>query len=237
MVMGTLVELGAATLAQAERRVEVAGENIANVATSGYKRRVAFATLLEAATNGDAAVPNIGTTIDLSAGKLQSTGNPADLAIAGPGYFLVRSDDGQIYTRKGQFAVDQDGRLVNDRGFALQLESGNDVKVAAGDFEIRSDRTIVQKGVALGKVAVYESVGQTALEPVNGGFSATGGTLTLSEDSVIKQGMTEASNVSTGNEMVNMMESLRRAESGQRVINVYDDLMARVITTFGESVR
>jgi flagellar basal body rod protein FlgG len=37
--------------------------------------------------------------------------------------------------------------------------------------------------------------------------------------------------------MVSMMEALRRAEAGQRVMNVYDDLMGRAITTFGENVR
>ena len=56
-------------------------------------------------------------------------------------------------------------------------------------------------------------------------------------DATVQQGVYEASNVNTGDEMVMMMEALRRAEAGQRVINVYDDLMGRAVTTFGESVR
>jgi flagellar basal-body rod protein FlgF len=53
----------------------------------------------------------------------------------------------------------------------------------------------------------------------------------------VQQGAYEASNVTTGDEMVLMMEALRRAEAGQRVMNVYDDLLGRAVTSFGENVR
>ena len=44
----------------------------------------------------------------------------------------------------------------------------------------------------------------------------------------------EASNVSLGSEMVTIMAALREAQSGQRLMNVYDDLMGHAITTFGQ---
>jgi flagellar basal body rod protein FlgG len=50
----------------------------------------------------------------------------------------------------------------------------------------------------------------------------------------VRQGAIEASNVSTGVEMVDMMAAIRRAESGQRLVNVYDDLMGRALTLFGQ---
>jgi flagellar basal-body rod protein FlgG len=46
--------------------------------------------------------------------------------------------------------------------------------------------------------------------------------------------MVEASNVSVGDEMVTMMASLRQAESGSRLVQTYDDLLGRAITTFGQ---
>jgi flagellar basal-body rod protein FlgG len=49
--------------------------------------------------------------------------------------------------------------------------------------------------------------------------------------------MVEASNVSLGDEMVGMMQALRQAESGARLVQVYDDLMGRAITSFGQSGR
>ena len=50
----------------------------------------------------------------------------------------------------------------------------------------------------------------------------------------IRQGEIEASNVSTGDEMIAVMEAVRRAESAQRMVNVYDDLMGRALTAFGQ---
>ncbi len=47
--------------------------------------------------------------------------------------------------------------------------------------------------------------------------------------------MIEGSNVSLGEEMVSIMQSLRGAEAGQKLVNVYDDLMGRAISTFGQT--
>jgi flagellar basal-body rod protein FlgG len=53
----------------------------------------------------------------------------------------------------------------------------------------------------------------------------------------LRQGMVEGSNVSLGSEMVTMMTAVREAESGARLLQVYDDLIGRAITTFGQGVR
>ncbi len=52
---------------------------------------------------------------------------------------------------------------------------------------------------------------------------------------VIHQGALESSNVSNADEMIAVMAAIRRAEAGQRMANVYDDLMGRVLQTFGQS--
>ena len=52
---------------------------------------------------------------------------------------------------------------------------------------------------------------------------------------VVRQGFLESSNVALGDEMIALMEAVRRAETGQRLMNVYDDLMGRAIITFGQS--
>ena len=234
--MTDLADLALAAISQAQRRVEIAAENLANVTTPAYKRRVPFAVLV-AQDDEQKPTPTVKAAIDFTGGKLSQTGNPADLAISGPGYFVVRQEDRVLYSRNGQFAVDGEGRLVNPQGFVLQLANGADLKVSAAAFEVRSDGTVVDKGVVLGRIALFAPDDEHAMEPATGGFTGPASQLPEQDRALIRQGAIETSNVSTGDEMVVMMEALRRAEAGQRVMNVYDDLMGRVITSFGESGR
>jgi flagellar basal-body rod protein FlgF len=235
--MSDLVELSVSTLSQAQRRVEIVAENLANATTPAYKRRVAFSTLVNNQSTNATSTPRVAAAIDFRAGKLVQTSNPYDFAVAGPGYFAVRYDNRLAYTRLGQFTRADDGRLVNAQGGVLQLANGSDAVVSSSKFALRSDGTIVEDGILQGRIAVFATAQESGLQVVDGGFSSGAGQLTLSDDAGVHQGAYEASNVSSGDEMVLMMEALRRAEAGQRVMNVYDDLMGRVVTTFGESVR
>jgi flagellar basal body rod protein FlgG len=66
-------------------------------------------------------------------------------------------------------------------------------------------------------------------------FSAPDDQVTPMADVTVKQGMLESSNVSTADEMIAIMSAVRQAQAGQHLINVYDDLMGRAISTFGQS--
>ena len=235
--MGNLVDMGVSVLSQAERRVEIAAQNLSNATTPAYKRRVAFSALVEATNSQSAPLPRVAAAIDFRNGKLVETGNPYDLALSGPGYFAVRYDDRISYTRQGQFSADADGRLIDGRGGVLQFANGSDAMVESDKFVVGSDGAVTEAGMLRGRIGVFGADDQAALEASDGGFSAGSTSLTLLDDAAVQQGAYEASNVTTGDEMVLMMEALRRAESGQRVINVYDDLMGRAVTAFGENVR
>lgn len=231
--MGELTELAFATISQAQNRVEVAGQNLANAATPAFKRRVAFVELLRTDNHDDRNIPQTRVSFDSRPGKLVETGNASDLALSGIGYFALSKDLETIYERDGQLTVDTDGRLVNARGFALQFDSGRDVVVATDKFEIGIDGVVTDKGERLGRIAVF-----APLAALPGDSSSGSGPQMIPIDDVqIVQGAYEASNVVSGDEMVAMVEALRRAESGQRLMNVYDDLMGRVITAFGEGAR
>ena len=53
-------------------------------------------------------------------------------------------------------------------------------------------------------------------------------------DATVRQGMVETANVSLAEEMTQSMAALREAESGARLIQLYDELMSRVATAFGQ---
>lgn len=133
----------AATGMQAQQlNVEVISNNIANLNTTGYKRRRAeFQDLLyqnieRVGTNtsdaGSISPTGIQVGVGVRAGavyriaeqgSLQITDNDYDLAINGKGYFIVQLPDGtDAYTRAGSFQIDDQGRIVTPEGFAVQPE-------------------------------------------------------------------------------------------------------------------
>ncbi len=118
-------------------RMDVIGNNVANVNTTGFKRgRVNFQDLISQQLSG-AAKPNeelggvnpkeVGlgmmvASIDtiFTQGSLQTTGVNKDIAIQGNGFFVVKSGEKNFYTRAGAFAIDKDGTLVNPNGMRVQ---------------------------------------------------------------------------------------------------------------------
>ncbi len=207
-----------------------------NMTTPGYKSRSDFSGLIS--VYGEIDKTNMvnsanAASIDFAPGKMQTTGNPFDFAISGSGFFSVRSGDSTLYTRSGQFHRDADGRLLTPEGLVLQ-GIGGDVVVAEGDISLLADGTLLQAGQPVARLAIADFSDLQALRPTGAGmFAAAAGVARDAASPQIRQGMLEASNVSASGEMLSMMAALRSAESGARVVQVYDDLMGRAVTVFG----
>ncbi len=121
-----------------QMKMDVTGNNIANVNTVGYKSSstVFQDTLSQVVRAGGAAAENRGGTnpaqvglgVKLAAiatnwtnGAAQSTGRSTDFMIEGDGFFVVRGTGGeQLYTRAGSLDFDSQGRLVTPDGGILQ---------------------------------------------------------------------------------------------------------------------
>lgn len=229
--MGDMIDIAAVMLSRAERRAEISAQNISNMATPGYKRRVSFASVMTASQK------DIATTsaTDFSAGKEMETGNPYDLAITGAGFFTLRAADGVVYSRQGQFRRDANGRIVDALGHSLQTQDGGDLVVRGEDFEVLSDGVVLADGEPVGQLAIADFADRAKAPAGEGGLYRAGdGVMTRVEHPAVRQRALEASNVSTGEEMVAVMESLRHAEAAQRLVGVYDDLMGRALNAFGQ---
>jgi flagellar hook protein FlgE len=118
--------------------MDVIGNNIANVNTTGYRAsRVTFQDILSQTIRGASSAQNgrgavnanqvgLGTVIAgidslQTQGNLQASGKPTDLAIQGDGFFVVSDGTNPFYTRDGAFDVGSDGRIINtSSGFLLQ---------------------------------------------------------------------------------------------------------------------
>lgn len=119
-------------------KMDIVGNNISNVNTTGYKSsRATFKTMLSQTIQGASAPQDdrggtnpkqigLGTTLgsidkDMGQGNLKSTGRNTDLAIQGNGFFVLNDGGANKYTRSGSMSFDKDGYLVNStNGYRLQ---------------------------------------------------------------------------------------------------------------------
>ncbi|HKY92228.1 MAG TPA: flagellar basal-body rod protein FlgG [Nevskiaceae bacterium] len=158
-------------------RMTVISNNLANVATTGFKRgRAAFEDLLYQTvkqaggqTSQQTQSPtglNLGTGVRVVAtdrqfaqGNLQQTNNPLDLAVNGRGFFQVLLPDGSnAYTRDGSFQVDSQGQLVTASGFPVQ--PGITVPDGTQSVTIGADGTV---SVQLAGQAAPQQIGSLQL--------------------------------------------------------------------------
>lgn len=229
--MSGLIESAAVILSASERRLEVAAHNVANVSTPGYKRGVGFSRIL-ASAQGAANVPGVVERHDFAQGKLISSGNPLDLAVNGDGFFQVRAGDRLLYTRQGQFRLAENGTVVSPQGHVLQQAGGGDLVLENAAVTILDDGAVLEDGRPVARIGLSAPAAGAAMTAVGESHFAAEGMTEVAEPS-IRQGMLESSNVAMGDEMVTMMAAMRQAESGARLVQVYDELMGRALTTLG----
>jgi len=118
---------GLSGLNAASHDLEVIGNNVANVNTVGFKASQAQFADVFAASLGGAGTSQIGIGTKLAAvaqqftqGAITATNNPLDMAVNGPGFFVVHGVNGTGYSRSGQFQVNKDGDIVTSTGLNLQ---------------------------------------------------------------------------------------------------------------------
>jgi flagellar hook protein FlgE len=105
--------------------LSVLGNNIANVGTPGFKgSRVEFADLLSAEGGGQVGKVGLGSRIGavrtlFTQGPIESTGRSLDLSIEGEGFFVLEDEQGEVFTRAGNFQLNPDGTVSNLIGNAL----------------------------------------------------------------------------------------------------------------------
>lgn len=228
--MSGLVDAATAILSTSSRRLEGAAQNIANVSTPGYKRR------LRAPASAADAYPATLAQVrhDLAAGKLKQTDGPLDLAIGGDGWFQLRDGDATVYSRQGSFRLMPDGTVATPSGAVLQQAGGGDLVLEHETVRIATDGTVYDADAPVGRIGVFSAAESGSLEPVDGTLFRLGGDAMPIDAPQVRQGMVEASNVAVGDEMVTMMAAMRQAESGARLVQTWDELMGRAITSFGQ---
>ena len=175
----SLTGLNAAT-----KELSVTSNNIANTATTGFKRSQAefsdiFATTpsSKVSNTSGAGVALKGVQQQFTQGNIESSGNVLDLAISGDGFFALQTTDGSnVYTRNGGFMLDTNNNVVNGLGQQL-LGKAVDVTSGAASGALgpitvpatRASTTAETAKVTFSNLAANETI-------ILGGLTVTAGT-------------------------------------------------------------
>jgi len=164
---------------------------------------------------------------------VQFTGNPLDLAISGDGYFEVSTPSGPAYTRKGNFRLDERGRLVTEQGHPLQ---GGEFVLTTSAPAIDEAGRVTEVGRQVGQIRTIQFSGVQGMVKVDAGLYSQGGAQIAPADGEtrVRQGYLENSNVDSTAQMVGLIESMRHFDAAQKIIQGYDDMLEKAIRKLGE---
>lgn len=144
-----------------QTKLDVIGNNIANVNTIGFKKgRVSFQDMMSQTMSGaqgpagerggvNAKQVGLGSQVGSidnvhTQGFRQTTGRPLDLALEGDGMFALDANGTTMYTRAGNFYLDSEGTVVNADGYYLLDVEGNQITIPedAQSFNIQTNGTV-----------------------------------------------------------------------------------------------
>ena len=238
--------------------VEVISNNIANMNTVGFKRqRAEFQDLLyqnvermgsQSSTQGTVVPTGIQIGAGVKAGSVYRiteqgsptrSGNPYDIAIDGKGYFQITMPSGEIaYTRAGNFAVNGEGQLVTEDGYAVEPaitipQDAIDVTISkSGQVQVTTQGQTAPQTVGQLELATFfneaglEAIGDNLLLETAASGAATIGAPNEPGYGHLIQGYTEASNVDAVSEITALIVAQRAYEMNSKVITTADEMLS-----------
>lgn len=182
--------------------------------------------------NGGAAVSEVVT--DFVQGNFKETGNPADFAIKGEGFFVLEADGEERYTRDGSFVIDAEGFLTSKDGHRVIGERG-EIWIGGSSMEVLGNGEIYVEGdyVDTLMLAAFEDP-KHAVKVGDNFYRAREDAQMKQPDGEILQGFLESSNINAVKEMVNMMTAFRAYETNQRVVMAFDEMIGKAVNEVGK---
>lgn len=235
---------------------EVVTNNIANVNNTGYKKRELTKSSFEDVmiSNrqklvGDKYVRNnigslnFGVKVNdvetvFTQGTFKATDSMTDFAIDGRGFFVAQNGNQEVYTRDGNFKINQQGYLItNDGCEVLGINSATGVRepIYIGDnkFSLDGENNINVDGIGIThKLLTADFENYNSLEPLGDNY------ITLQNPMYnatvnIRQSFLEGSNVDPSAELVKLMEIKRQFETNQKFVKMQDETVQKAATEIG----
>lgn len=219
-------------------QMRMVANNVANAATTGYRAEgMIFAEHVAGTGDGQPSLSMASASVrmtDATQGTLSRTGGAFDLAIEGPGFFLVGTPAGDRLSRAGAFTPNELGDLVTPEGYPLLDAGGAPVFVpqGAGRVAIAADGTISAGGQPVGQIGLFAPENPQDLIREDGvRFRTEAGVIPVEGRMV--QGFLEESNVDPVAQIARMIEVQRAYELGQSFLDSENERIRGTIETMG----
>jgi flagellar basal-body rod protein FlgG len=220
--------------------MDALSNDIANVNTTGYKHeRVAFGDLVSSSPGrGGAQAVRAGAGVAAeSAGRgtvqgvLRRTDEPLDVAITGDGYLQVKLPDGRTgLTRDGALHADARGRLTTSSGALLQPPITLPQGMTTSELKINTDGTLFRGDTPIGRMTLVSVAAPSQLDDAGNGVYTTnagsGPPRVAGTDTLLYQGVLEASNVDIGDAMVDLMDAQRSFQMASQAVKTQDQMLS-----------
>lgn len=221
------------------RRLEVISNNLANVETTSFKRDLAlfqvnpqeqnaFHDTPEAALQHPGNISLYGVATNFDDGSLETTGGQFDVAIQGPGFMRVGSDEDALLSRNGKLGLDEKRQLIQlDTGLPLLQSTGLTITFPQeiNQVEFSPDGNIYNvqpngQRVGLGKIHLIEPSNPNMLQKQGDSLYRLLDEQYADADSEtrIHHGYLERSTVRPIQEMMALMETSRALEANMNLI-------------------
>ncbi len=199
-------------------------ENVTGFDKVGFQRREpiisAFTEYL--------GIHGLSSTIDDAPGRIMTSANPLDIAMANKGYFQVQTPEGVKITRDGRFKLDKVGNLLDLEDNPVLSDAGMPIKLPV--VPENATQVVVN---AKGKVSVYDKNSNELLEAGYLGIVDSNGMAVLNPD--VKQGYNEYSNVVLQNEFMAVKPVVRNFEANRQIFLLESSNLQKVISQLGSA--
>lgn len=234
------------------KRQEVLANNLAAASVPGYKAEFMVSSQFkrEFDEQGSNGVGGGQVKVDFSQGELKNTGRRLDFALQGEGFFKVQSLDGKtMLTRNGAFTLNKEMQLTTDQGFLVLSENDSPIVFLPDDdldqLEVMPDGTMRMMGPASTNYAykILNKIGVTQIENKEVLERLTGSYFRIPENAEVKKFDTpqtfaisnatlEMANAAPIKTMVQLIQSSREFEMGNRVMRMLTDIHSRELQSF-----
>lgn len=233
------------------RNLNVISNNMANATTPGFKSdrfiisdfqnelllRTGNKNKANSTVIGEKSMLTSGaeTVTDYTQGGLSVTSSSLDFSINGNGFFCIQTDNGTVYTRNGNFTLDDQGYLYL-QGIGRVLGTDGPIYLGTDRITVNSQGGIYNEatGNLLGTLQVVDFQDYNQLTKEAGNVYTADGNA-VQTDADIRWKALENSNADPVEQMTRMMASQRALQSSAQILKIYDQLISQMTTKLGST--
>ena len=228
------------------KQMNVVSNNVANMNTTGYKQEdTLFSTYVAQTMNATGMgkepvyfTQDFATYNNFMEGPLVETGNTFDVALQGEGFFVIETDEGISYTRKGNFTLDRNGMMVTTDGYPVLTQGNAPLFIAPTETEvmITEDGSVATENGFIGQLKIVKFAdNQKLIKKANTMFDNVAGNQESAADNVrVVQRSLEKSNVNSVEEMTKLIQLQRAYDFVQQMIDEEHERISNTIETYSQ---